>query len=433
MIGPENNMVVGLQWGNEGKGRIIDFFANRSDVVVRFQGCSNGGRTVLACGEKFRINYMPSGIHHDGKNCLICGGVTLDLEKISEEITMLKEAGVLKARLTISGSCHMILDYHKKLDVLDGRILGHYKNRTMTEQGFGHCCSDKFRRLGIRTADLLYPEILREKIKENLSIKNQYFTKIYKEKPIDPEELFKKCVRLGEKLTPYIGDTVEIMANAAARNQGILFEACDGTLNDIERGQYPYVMPLSSLSAAALTGTGLRWNSPMRVIGAAKAYSTRNDDGPFVTEETGAVAAFIRNRGREFMELPGEQRRVGWLDLPALRYAVRENGVHALALTKLDVLTGIDEIKVCTGYTVGGESKKMLDVTNHGIGESVAEYRIFDGWREDLSMCGNFKDLPDNAREYVQFIEDEIGVPIIWLGVGAEWGKTIFVRREPKF
>ena len=429
ITGSETKMVIGTQWGNEGKGKIVDFIANRSDVVVRFQGCSNGGRTILACGEIFRVSYLPSGIHHDGKNCLICGGVTLDLEKVSDEIAMLKEAGVLKARLTIGKSCHLILDYHKRLDVLDGRMLGHYRNRTMVEQGFGHSCSDKYRRMGIRVDDLLHPDILHDKIKENLNVKNEYFTKIYGEKAMDPDELFTKCLSMGERLIPYIGNPEEIVENAVSKNLGILFEACDGALNDVERGLYPYVMPISSLSAAALAGTGLRWNSPMRIIGVAKAYSTRNDSGPFVTEESSAVTAFIRNRGREFTGVNMEPRRVGWLDLPALKFAVKDNGVHSLALTKLDVLTGIDELKVCTAYIVDGEEKKFLDLTSRDTWKAIPVYRTFEGWKEDLSSYNDFKTLPIQAQEYIKFIEEEAGVPIIWVGVGSDWGKAIFIRR----
>ena len=429
MTGSETNMVIGIQWGNEGKSRILDFIANRSDVVVRFQGCSNGGRTIFACGEKYRVSYLPNGIHHDGKKCLICSGVTLDLEKVSDEIAMLKEAGVLKAQLTISKSCHLILDYHKKIDVLDGRILGHDRNRTMVEQGFGHCCSDKFRRLGIRTADLLCPDVLHDKIRQNLSIKNDYFTKIYGEKPLDPDELYKRCLRLGEKLIPYLGNPEEIVERSVSKNLGILFEACDGTLNDVERGQYPYVMPLSSLSAAALAGTGLRWNSPMRIIGVAKVYSTRNDSGPFVTEESSAVTAFIRNRGKEFSGINMEPRRVGWLDLPALKYAIKENGIHALALTKLDVLAGIDELKICTAYNIEGEEKKILDVTDPHLEKAIPLYKTFEGWREDLSASSDFKNLPIQTQEYIKFIEEEAGVPVIWVGTGAEWGKALFIKR----
>lgn len=429
MTGSETNMVIGTQWGNEGKGRIVDFIANRSDVVVRFQGCSNGGRTIFACGEKYRASYLPSGIHHDGKNCLICSGVTLDLEKVSDEIAMLKEAGVLKARLTISKSCHLILDYHKKLDVLDGRILGHERNRTMVEQGFGHCCCDKYRRMGIRVADLLLPDILHDKIKENLKVKNEYFTKIYGEKSLDPDALYSKCLRLAEKIIPYIGVPEEIVETAVSKNLGILFEACDGALNDVERGLYPYVMPISSLSAAALAGTGLRWNSPMRIIGVAKAYSTRNDGGPFVTEETSAVTAFIRNRGKEFAGMSMEPRRIGWLDLPALRYAIKENGIHALALTKLDVFTGVDELKVCTAYNVDGVEKKMLDITSRDAWKALPVYKTFEGWREELSLYNDFNTLPTQAQEYIKFIEEEAGVPVIWVGVGADWGKALLIRR----
>ena len=313
--------------------------------------------------------------------------------------------------------------------MLDGRILGHDRNRTMVEQGFGHCCSDKFRRLGIRTADLLCPDVLHDKIRQNLSIKNDYFTKIYGEKPLDPDELYKRCLRLGEKLIPYLGNPEEIVERSVSKNLGILFEACDGTLNDVERGQYPYVMPLSSLSAAALSGTGLRWNSPMQIIGVAKVYSTRNDSGPFVTEESSAVTAFIRNRGKEFSGINMEPRRVGWLDLPALKYAIKENGIHALALTKLDVLAGIDELKICTAYNIEGEEKKILDVTDPHLEKAIPLYKTFEGWREDLSASSDFKNLPIQTQEYIKFIEEEAGVPVIWVGTGAEWGKALFIKR----
>ena len=283
--------------------------------------------------------------------------------------------------------------------------------------------------MGIRAVDLLRPDILHDKIKEVLAVKNEYFAKIYGEKPIDPDELYKKCLRLGEWLIPYIGDPEEIVASSVSKNLGILFEACDGALNDVERGSYPYVMPISSLSAAALAGTGLRWNSPMRIIGVAKAYSTRNDSGPFVTEESSAVAAFMRNRGKEFSGVSMEPRRVGWLDIPALKYAIKENGVHALALTKLDVLTGIDELKVCTAYNVGGEKKDVPDMAGRDMWNARPVYRTFEGWREDLSGCSDLRNLPIQVKEFIKFIEEEAGIPVIWVGLGADWGKALFIRR----
>lgn len=424
----ENNMVIGLQWGNEGKGRVIDFLSNRSDVVVRFQGCSNGGRTVVVCGESFRINCLPSGIQHEHKKCVICGGVTLDLEKISDEIAMVKEAGILKAQLTISPSCHLILDYHKKLDVLDGRIFGHDYNRTMNEPGYGHCCADKYRRTGIRVIDLLSPNVLLEKIEQNLLIKNECFSKIYGEKPISPRELYEKCILLGEIITPYIGDTAEIIENAVSRNIGILFESCDGTLNDVDRGTYPFVMPISSISAAALCGTGMRWNSPMRIIGVTKPYCTRSDRGPFITEEFSSVTPFLRNRGKEFSDTSGEPRRIGWLDMPALKYSLRENGAHVLAINKLDVLTGVDEIKVCTSYLVNCKERKKLDLTPEEMEKAKPIYKIFEGWKEELSGCNEPNALPQQARAYIDFIEEETGIPVVWIGVGAEWGNALFRR-----
>ncbi len=428
MICSENNIVVGVQWGNEGKERLIEFLSNRSDVIVRFQGCSNGGHSIFAGGEHFKINYLPSGIQYYGKKCLICGGVTLDLENISDEIAMFKASGMLKAQLTISASCHLILDYHKKLDVLDGRILGHDQNRTMNEPGFGHCCADKYRRSGIRVMDLLYTEVFREKLKQNLLIKNEYFSKVYGEKPMDIDEMFNKYQRLGEILKPYIGDPTCIVEKAVEENLSILFEGCDGTLNDIDRGLYPFVMPLSAISAAALSGTGIKWNSPMRIIGVAKSYCTRADTGPFITEEFSVIAPFLRNRGNEFTEITGEARRIGWLDLPALKYALRENGAHLLAITKLDVLTGIDELKICTAYIVDGKERKNFDLTPEEMERATPVYKIIEGWKEELPMYNDFNALPAQARAYIKFIEEATATPVIWVGVGSEWGNALLRR-----
>ena len=428
MTGSENNIVIGMQWGNEGKGRMLDFLAGRSGVIIRFQGCSNGGRSITAGGERFRVNYLPSGINNDGKKCLICCNVVLDLEKISAEISLLKEAGVLKAELVISPECHLILDYHKKLDVLEGRILGHGNNRTMQELGLGPCCADKFRRLGIRAGDLFSPDVLRKKIEHNLTIKNEYFSKIYGEKELEPSVLLGKCLENGEKLKPYIGDPTAIVETAFAKNLGILFEGSDGTMNDIDRGIYPYIMPASTISASAFIGTGIRNSAPMHVIGVAKSYCTRTDSGPFITEETGSVAPFIRNRGGEFAGITGEPRRIGWLDLPALKYALRENGVHTLSMTKLDVLTGIDELKICTSYIVDGKERKCFDLSIDEMYRAEPVYRSMPGWKVDLVGCSELKALPQQARAYIKFIEDYTGIPVIWIGVGAQWGNALLRR-----
>ena len=425
----ENNIVVGLQWGNEGKERIIDFLAKHSDVIVRFQGCSNSGHTLSAnSGGGLKINYLPTGIQYSGKKCLICAGVTLDLENAAQEIAVLKERARLKAQLIISPQCHLILDYHKKLDVLDGRILGHGQNRTLHELGFGHCCSDKYRRFGIRVADLLHPDTLLEKLEQNLTIKNEYFTKIYGEKPIDVGDIFDKCLKLGDILIPYVGDPSVVIEKASADSMRILFEGCDGTLNDIDFGVYPYVMPMSALSSCAFAGTGIRHNMPVRIIGVAKSYCTRTDNGPFITEEFGVIAPFLRSRGNEFTEITGEQRRIGWLDIPALKYALKKNGTNILAVTKLDVLTGIDELKICTAYIVDGKERKDFDLTPAEMQRAVPVYEVIEGWKEELSVCSDFNNLPMQAKAYIKFVEEATGTSVIWVGVGSEWGNALFRR-----
>lgn len=427
MRGSENNIVVGLQWGNEGKGRIIDFLANRAGVVARFQGCSNGGRSVTAGGEKYRVCYLPCGIHHDGKKCLICSGVAIDLEKTAGEISMLKEAGVFKARLTISSSCALILSHHKKIDLLE-------RSRYAPSYGFAHCepglaaaAAERHKYCGITAGDLLTPDRLREKLELSLSLNNELLVDVYGEKPLDAEAEFDKCMKSGEQLLPYIGEPISVVREAVRKNAGVLFEGCGGALNDANRGFYPCLSPLCTLSSAAAVGTGLTLSSAPRVIGVAKAYSTRMDDGPFVTSMDGAVAAFLRSRGGEFSDVTGESRRIGWLDLPALRYAAHENGAHLLALTKLDVLTGVDEIKVCTAYQVDGKTHEdVTDLTAQELMRAEPVYKTLPGWHADLPACTDFLSLPRETQDYIKLVEDATETTVIWVGIGGEWGNALF-------
>ncbi len=426
MISSENNIITGLQWGHEGKDKLLDFFANRSEVIVRFHGSATGGHQITAGGERFTLDYLPCGIHHGGKLCVITHGVTLDLEKISEEIAALKEAGIFRARLLISSRCPLILDYHKRLDVLGGRLLGHGLNRTMEQRGYGHAVTDDVRRLGIRAGDLLAPELLRERLELNLSIKNEYFQKIYNEKPLDADKLFSKIMKEGQRLIPYIGPVEEAVSKAVESNIGTLFEGCDGGLNDLSCGTYPYVMPGSTIAPAAFLSTGLRHGDSLRIIGAAKAYCTKSGPGPFITEDKSAVAAFIRTRGNEYDKIGDTPRRIGWLDLPALKYAAKINGADLLALTKLDVLTGIDELKICTGYMIGGTLRTEGDLSAREAESAEAVYVSLEGWREELPGCADLNLLPHQAQCYIRFIEEFTGLRVIWAGLGTQWGSALY-------
>ncbi|MDL2298406.1 adenylosuccinate synthetase [Synergistaceae bacterium OttesenSCG-928-D05] len=422
----ESNLVAGLQWGNEGKSQIVDFLLHSADVVARFQGCSNDVRTLSSNGVTYDFSYLPSGFSIPGLKTLICGGVTLDLERFVTELEIARTNGFLKSNLIVSKACHLILDHHKKLDVLDGRAFSHAQNRTLDDMGLGYCCADKYRRVGIRVSDLLDKDTLYKKIERTLHFKNIVFERLHGEKGLDPAQQCEKYWNFGKKLAPYIGDSEAVLRDAFRSNLRILFEGTDGTMHDVDAGPYPYVLPLSSVSGSAFLSFGGPQRMPLRVIGVAKAYSVCGGSGPFIAEERGAVAPFIRNRGREFSKITGQPHRIGWLDLPALKYAINRNGADVLALTNLGVLTGIDEIKICIGYRVAGKDYFEYDITPEEMAAAEPLYRIFPGWREEISDRVHFYDLPQQAQQYVRYIEETMDKPVLCVGVGSNWGETLF-------
>jgi len=420
-----NSAVIGLQWGNEGKGPLLDFMTISSDVIVRYRGCSSSGRTINVGRNSIKVRYVPRGIAQSGKKCLISGGAFLDMEKMTAEIAALKEAGALNAEFVISPHCHVVLDYHKKLDVLDHRMFGMRSGTAIDELGLCAACADKCRGLGIRAEDLLSRNALYEKIEQNLAIKNEYLMKVYGERGLDAEALYDKCLKHGEALKPYIGDTARIIELSMDKGIAVLFEGSGGAMNDIDGGIYPYVSPCSSALSSVMAGTGVTPKAPLWAIGVIKSYSTRSDEGPFLTEETGAVAPFIRSRGCEISDITGKARRVGWLDIPALKYALLENPVDAVAVTKLDVLTGVDEIRICMSYMLDGKEKKCFDTGIFNAEYAAPVYRTMSGWKEDISGCCSFKSLPLQAQAYIKFIEDSIAKPVVWVGCGRHWADAI--------
>ncbi len=426
MRGSENNIVVGLQWGKEGKGRIIDLLSLRSDTIVRFQGCSNGGRLIEDGPVLCPVNYLPAGIQISGKKCLITSEVTLDLEKLSEEIQKLKALSLLRADLMISPKCNLILSCHKIFDVLDGRKIGHKNNRTLEEPGYGHCGADRLRRLSITAGDLLCKKSLSEKLKQMLSVKNEYLTKVYAEKEINCDEFLEMCLKQGEVLLPYIKDPCPVIADSAKKNTGVLFECCGGALNDIEMGIYPNVMPTRTSSAAAFLDTGFSLRSGYTIIGVAKAYSVRTDAGPFITEITGSVAAFIRNRGKEFHHIDRSPARIGWLDMPAIKHAAEKNFADVIVLTNLDVLTGVDEINICTSYIVDGKERTDFNLTIDEAERAKPIYKTFHGWREELSLFGSIETMPIQAQIFIRFIEEYTGRTVIYASAGLELESALF-------
>lgn len=426
MLSSENNAVIGLQWGFEGKKRITDFFANRSETIVRFNGSSSGGHAINAGGEEFMLNYLPCGIHHDGKLCAVTSGTALDLERLSQEILTLKEAGVLKARLIISAKCPLILGFHKKMDMLETRFLGRTQNPDAEDIGWAQALADLELGIGFRTGDLLDKDLLKEKLKNILKLKNAIFTGVYKDKPVSSEEAAAKIIEDARPLLPYIGRTEEYISGAIAENNGILFEGCDGSLSDAAAGRFLNARTALSIFQSA----GVRHNCSLRIIGAAKAYSARAmNKGTLITEDKGSVGAFLRTRGSEYNSLTGTARRTGWLDLPALKYSAALNSADMLALTKLDVLTGIDELKVCTAYMLDGKETARGDLTEEESLRARPVYLTIDGWKEDLQGCSDRRHLPHQAQEYIRIIEDYLGLKIIWAGLGREWGNALYDPR----
>ena len=418
-------IIVGAQWGDEGKGRVVDAIANNMDVVVRFQGGANAGHTVIVEGEKYIFHLLPSGMLYSGKTCVVGNGVVVDPQQLLEELGDLQERGKDRARLVSSGAAHVVMPYHKVLEGMEERLRGSGKKIGTTRRGIGPCYMDKVNRCGIRVEDLLCEDALREKLSFNLEIKNMHLTRIYGEAPMAFGEIFDQARVWGEKLGPYVGDASLTIFEALVNGNNVLFEGAQGTLLDLDHGTYPFVTSSSPVAGGACVGAGLGPSLVGRVTGVVKAYCTRVGEGPFPTEHRGKSGDVLRERGGEFGATTGRPRRCGWLDLVALKYAVRVNGIHALALTKLDVLSGFETIPVCVSYR-SDEGENLPFKGNLTFLDSVEPvFRNMDGWKRDLGECRSFDDLPRAARDYIRFIEEETGVPVVLVGVGPSRDQTI--------
>ncbi len=418
--------IVGAQWGDEGKGRVVDALASRVDVIVRYQGGANAGHTVIVDGEKYIFHLLPSGMLYSGKTCVIGNGVVVDPQQLLEELGDLQEKGKDRARLVISGAAHVVMPYHKMLDGMEERLRGSARKIGTTHRGIGPCYMDKVNRCGLRVEDLLSEDALREKLSFNLEVKNMYLTRIYEEAPMAFGEIFDQARIWGEKMAPYVGDASLTLDDALRSGSNILFEGAQGTLLDLDHGTYPFVTSSSPVAGGACVGAGLGPSVVSRVTGVVKAYCTRVGEGPFPSEDKEEAGNLLREKGGEFGATTGRPRRCGWLDLVALKYAVRVNGIHAIALTKLDVLSGFASIPVCTDYRNDAEGEGLPFRGNTVFLDSVEPvFRKMEGWKKDLGSCRSFEDLPRAARDYVNFIEEETGVPVVLVGVGPSRDQTI--------
>jgi adenylosuccinate synthase len=411
-------VVIGAQWGDEGKGKVTDMLAERAEAVVRFQGGNNAGHTIVRGGEVFKLHLMPSGILYPGKLCVIGNGVVIDPKVLTDELDELRHRNIDTRGLRISANAHLIMPYHMLLDTAGEARLGKLAIGT-TRRGIGPSYADKAARLGIRVQDLLDEKILKKKIVAAMEPKRLSLRPYAKEPALDLQSMTDEYLTYGHVLEPFIADTSRLVLDRLDRDEIVVFEGAQGALLDIDHGTYPFVTSSNPIAGAACTGAGVGPKDIDEVWGVAKAYATRVGSGPFPTELDGEIADTLRERGGEYGTTTGRPRRVGWMDLVALKYAARLNSLTALAITKLDVLAGLDTIHVCVRYQ--GEDGHPLEgypfhqtVLHHASGE----YLELPGFSEDITGARSESDLPDAARDYLRFIADHVGVPIALIGVG---------------
>ena len=412
-----NKIVVGSQWGDEGKGKVTDMLASTADVVVRFGGGNNAGHTVIVDDEKFELHIIPSGILYPEKTCVIGNGVVIDPVVLVEEMEGLEKRGISLDNLYISETAHVIMPYHRLLDGLEEKRKGEDKIGT-TGKGIGPTYTDKVARKGIRVIDLLDEDRLRNKLKKNLEYKNILLEKVYGEEPFSVDEIIEEYKPSIEKIRSHVKNTSLLLDKKIKDDKKIFFEGAQGTLLDIDYGTYPYVTSSNPTAGGVCTGAGVGPVQIDDVIGVAKAYITRVGEGPFPTELTGKTGEKLRDKGNEFGVTTGRPRRCGWLDIPVLKHAVRVNGLTEIVLTKVDILSGFDEIKVCTAYKNGDELLEEFPADFEILDDYEPVYESFAGWDEDISNIREYKNLPENAKKYIEKIEEMVNTEISIIGIG---------------
>ncbi|MCT4507262.1 MAG: adenylosuccinate synthase [Tepidibacter sp.] len=420
--------IVGSQWGDEGKGKIIDYLARKADVVVRGQGGNNAGHTLVVKDKKYALHLIPSGILNPKTINIIGNGVVFDPKGFLDEIKMLKKDNIDTKNIKISDRAHVIFEYHKKIDELAENSRGDNKIGT-TKKGIGPCYMDKTERSGIRICDLLDEEIFKEKLKAQVEKKNEIIEKIYGGEKFDFEKLYEENLSYIKEIKEYVDDTSVILYNALKEGKKVLFEGAQGTLLDLDLGTYPYVTSSHPTSGGFCVGSGIGPNMVEDVLGIVKAYTTRVGKGPFVTELFDETGDQIRKNGNEFGTTTGRPRRCGWFDSVIVRYAARVNGLTSMSLMLLDVLTGFEKVKICTGYKLGDRVITEFPASLELIEKCEPIYEVLDGWSEDITLATTFEELPVNAQKYVQRIEELTGVKASIVSVGPKRVQTI-IRQE---
>jgi adenylosuccinate synthase len=423
-------VVIGAQWGDEGKGKIIDLLAEYADVIVRFQGGNNAGHTLVVKGEKFVFHLIPSGILHQGKQCIIGNGVVVDPQVLIEEIDNLKEKGYLEddSQFLLSEEAHLIFPYHRQID--NGRERIRSGKIGTTGRGIGPAYEDRASRDGIRVIDLAEETVFREKLEENLAQKNYYLTHVLGEKGLELEPLYQEYMRYGERLRTYVTNTSLFIAQQIQEGKKVLFEGAQGTLLDVDHGTYPYVTSSNTVAGNACAGSGIGPTQIDEVVGVTKAYTTRVGGGPFPTELHDEVGEMLREKGGEYGATTGRPRRCGWFDAVVVRHAVRVNGLGGLAITKLDTLTGLGTLKVCTAYQVQGQEITEFPASVDVAARCQPVYEELEGWQEDISGAQEIAQLPAAAQRYLKRLEELTQVPIHIVSVGAQRDQTI-IQNNP--
>ncbi len=423
-----NVVVVGAQWGDEGKGKVVDIYTEYADEIVRYQGGNNAGHTLVVGDEKVVLHLIPSGVLHEGKRCVIGNGVVLDPEVFIMEVNRLKGAGRLQddSTLLLSESLHIIMPYHKALDIAREAKSGDKKIGT-TGRGIGPCYEDKIGRRGVRLMDLVDPVVFSRKLRENLDEKNILLERLGVE-PLGYNEIYRTYQDFAEILKKYMADTALVLSKELKAGKKLLFEGAQGTLLDVDHGTYPYVTSSSTCAGGAATGSGVSPREIHEVIGISKAYVTRVGSGPFPTELLEETGEKLRQVGSEFGATTGRPRRCGWFDSMVIRYAVRINGLTGIALTKLDVLSDFDAIKVCTGYRFEGQELETLPAKLETFENCEPVYEELPGWKTDITGVRSFEELPENARTYVKRLEELAGCPIVMVSVGPRRDQTMMLK-----
>ncbi len=421
-------IVLGAQWGDEGKGKMTDYLAEDAQVIVRYQGGNNAGHTVEVGSKQYKLHLIPSGILHDDKINVIGNGVVVDPKALFEEIEYLEalDIEVTPKKLAISDRAHLIMPYHKILDALKEKARGKNDIGT-TGKGIGPCYTDKYERTGIRVCDLMHPEVFKEKLQENIRIKNEYITKIYGGEALSFEEIYNEFLAYGERMRPFVKETSVLVYDEIEKNSKILFEGAQGMLLDIDYGTYPYVTSSNTTAGGVSSGTGIGPRLITNAIGIAKAYTTRVGKGPFPTELLDETGDWIREKGHEYGVTTGRSRRCGWLDLVILKTTVRVSALTSLAVTKIDTLAGLEKIKVCVGYEFNGKVIDYFPASLEDLASCKPVYEEFEGWGEEVSEARSYDELPENAKKYLRKIEEFTKTKIAIVSVGPKRDQTIRV------